>query len=87
MPLYIIYGNLGQPSAYIALVKAKNQVEAVRRTVKKYGIGFRRIFTKDTCPPALKQILQQILDNNEEFYLRYTDFMRLTDGYGSAFKC
>lgn len=86
MPLYIIYGNLGQPSAYIALVKAKDQVEAVRRTVNKYGRGFRRVYTKETCPDKLKVILQRMLDNNEEMYLRYSDFMEITNGHGSVFK-
>jgi hypothetical protein len=86
MPLYIIYGNLGQPSAYIALVKAKDQVEAVRRTVNKYGRGIRRVYTKETCPPKLKLLLQRMLDNNEEMYLRYSDFMKVTDGHGSVFK-
>jgi hypothetical protein len=86
MPIFIIYGNLGQPSAYLTLVKAKDQVEAVRRTVKQYGRGFRCIHTKETCPPKLKLILQRMLDNNEEMYLSYSDFMRVTDGHGSVFK-
>jgi hypothetical protein len=68
MRLFIVCGNMGQPSGYIEVIKADDQADAVRKTVKKHGKGIRKVFVKENCPPKLWAVVNKKYNKGEEFW-------------------
>ena len=67
--MFIVCGNLGQPSAYIELIKAEDQADAVRKTTKRHGMGIRKVFTNDGCPVKLWAVVGSKYNKGEEFWI------------------
>lgn len=67
--MFIVCGNLGQPSAYIELINAKDRADAVTKTTKVHGIGIRKVFTNVGCPIKLWSVVGTKYNKGEEFWI------------------